>query len=250
MGADYSRNGYSKLTLNHSMLPLKLSVCRESPRSMLTRLFCSGQMSRSALWTTDNSVIAANSAVLSGAITGDSVQLRSTSLSGSIADKNVGTAKTINVTGINVTGTDAGNYTFNTTATTAADITARALTVSATGQNRVYDGTTAARLRAAERVTHTTGERLLHRGLGVRQRGTRGQFNGDGGTAAIRAGAGIGFLSRHEAQGDPDLIEIMPPRPEWDAQLWLVTHVDLHRTPKVQAFLAHIKQAAQGWAEL
>jgi DNA-binding transcriptional LysR family regulator len=65
--------------------------------------------------------------------------------------------------------------------------------------------------------------------------------------AAIRAGAGIGFLTVHEAQNDPDLIEIMPSRPEWEVQLWLVTHVDLHRTPKVQAFVAHIKHAAKGW---
>jgi hypothetical protein len=40
------------------------------------------------------------------------------------------------VTGISVTGTDAANYTFNTTAATTADITARALTVGATGQNK------------------------------------------------------------------------------------------------------------------
>ena len=68
--------------------------------------------------------------------------------------------------------------------------------------------------------------------------------------AAIRAGAGIGFLSAYEAQNDPDLVEIMPPRPEWEAPLWLVTHVDLHRTPKVQAFLAHIKAAARNWDAL
>ncbi|MCA3445548.1 MAG: LysR family transcriptional regulator [Rhodobacter sp.] len=65
--------------------------------------------------------------------------------------------------------------------------------------------------------------------------------------AAIRAGAGIGFLTVHEAQNDPDLIEIMPSQPEWEVPLWLVTHVDLHRTPKVQAFVAHIKHAAKGW---
>lgn len=45
MAADYSRKVSSKLTLNHSMLQLKLGVCRESPCLMLTRLFCSGQMS-------------------------------------------------------------------------------------------------------------------------------------------------------------------------------------------------------------
>ena len=60
------------------------------------------------------------------------------------ANKNVGTGKTVSVTGITISGTDAGNYTFNTTASTTADITARALTVTATGVNKVYDGTTAA----------------------------------------------------------------------------------------------------------
>ena len=62
----------------------------------------------------------------------------------SFADKTVGTGKTVSVSGISVTGTDASNYTFNTTTTTTANITARALTVSATGVNKVYDGTTTA----------------------------------------------------------------------------------------------------------
>ncbi|PLY39817.1 hypothetical protein CSZ94_24395 [Janthinobacterium sp. ROICE36] len=57
-------------------------------------------------------------------------------------DKNVGTAKAVNVTGIQVAGTDAANYTHNTSATTTADIMARALTVSASGVNRIYDGGT------------------------------------------------------------------------------------------------------------
>jgi DNA-binding transcriptional LysR family regulator len=68
--------------------------------------------------------------------------------------------------------------------------------------------------------------------------------------AALRAGAGIGFAALHEAAGDPDLVEIMPPRAEWAAPLWLVTHVDLHRTAKVQAFLTHLKEAARGWSNL
>jgi hypothetical protein len=62
----------------------------------------------------------------------------------SFGDKNVGTGKSVSVTGISITGTDADNYTFNTTATTTADITTRALTVTATGVNKGYDGTTAA----------------------------------------------------------------------------------------------------------
>jgi hypothetical protein len=75
-------------------------------------------------------------------IAGDVVTTAYTSAA--FLDKNVGTGKTVNVSGISISGADAGNYTFNTTASTTADITARALTVSATGINKVYDGTTAA----------------------------------------------------------------------------------------------------------
>jgi len=67
---------------------------------------------------------------------------------------------------------------------------------------------------------------------------------------AIRAGAGLGFMSRIAASHSSDLIEVMPPRPEWSANLWLVTHVDLHRTLKVQRFLAHLKEAAAEWQKL
>lgn len=64
---------------------------------------------------------------------------------------------------------------------------------------------------------------------------------------AIRAGLGIGFVSSYRAADDPDLVEVMAPRPEWDAPLWIVTHVDLHRTRKVQAFLTVLKDAARDW---
>ena len=65
---------------------------------------------------------------------------------------------------------------------------------------------------------------------------------------AVRAGAGLGFLPVISAGAD--LIEIMPPREEWEAPIWLVTHVDLHRTLKVQSFLGHLKQAARDWREI
>ncbi|MDU8912932.1 LysR family transcriptional regulator [Aestuariicoccus sp. MJ-SS9] len=61
---------------------------------------------------------------------------------------------------------------------------------------------------------------------------------------AVLAGAGIGFVGLREAAKHPTLVQIMPPRPEWRAPLWLVTHVDLHRTAKVQAFLSHLKTYA------
>ena len=65
---------------------------------------------------------------------------------------------------------------------------------------------------------------------------------------AIHSGAGIGFTAMLEAKANPDLVEMFPPEgDEWSAPLWLVTHVDLHRTTKVQAFLTFIKAAAKEW---
>ena len=61
------------------------------------------------------------------------------------ADKNVGNGKAISVAGISIAGTDAANYSApNATANTTANITKRALNVSATGVNKTYDGTTSA----------------------------------------------------------------------------------------------------------
>mgnify|MGYP003627052642 CR=1 FL=1 len=67
------------------------------------------------------------------------------------------------------------------------------------------------------------------------------------GVFAVQAGAGLGFVSTLEAKNFPDLIEVIPSRPEWDTPTWLVTHVDLHRTLKVQRFLAHLKADVPNW---
>ncbi len=79
---------------------------------------------------------------LLGVVSGDDVSYIGGTAT--FADKNVGTGKTVTATGLSLSGTDAGNYTVNTTATTTANITARSLTITATGVNKVYDGTTAA----------------------------------------------------------------------------------------------------------
>ena len=64
-------------------------------------------------------------------VAGDS--LSTTYTSASFANKSVGTAKTVSVSGIALSGADAANYQLaSTTATTTANITARSLTVSAT----------------------------------------------------------------------------------------------------------------------
>lgn len=57
---------------------------------------------------------------------------------------------------------------------------------------------------------------------------------------AILGGMGMGFCPAHEARS-LGLQEVIAPKPEWDREFWLVTHVDLHRTAKVQAFLTILK---------
>src|SRR5205085_1744378 len=69
--------------------------------------------------------------------------------SATFGDKNVGNGKAIGVSGISIGGTDAGNYTANTTASTTANITARDLTVSASADDKVYDGGTSATVHLA-----------------------------------------------------------------------------------------------------
>ncbi len=65
---------------------------------------------------------------------------------------------------------------------------------------------------------------------------------------ALRTGVGIGFMQLWEAAQEPDLVQVAEPRDDWAAPLWLVTHVDLHRTAKVQAVLSHLKAEAEHWA--
>lgn len=67
------------------------------------------------------------------------------------------------------------------------------------------------------------------------------------GADAVRAGIGIGFLPMAEAGRDPDLVQMAPPDPGWQSPLWLVSHVDLHRTPPVQTLLVWLKERADQW---
>jgi hypothetical protein len=63
----------------------------------------------------------------------------------SFADKHVGTNKLVTGTGFTLDGADAANYVLaSSTLTTNANIEPRALVVNASGQDKPYDGTTAA----------------------------------------------------------------------------------------------------------
>ena len=62
---------------------------------------------------------------------------------------------------------------------------------------------------------------------------------------AVIAGMGVGFVSGNLDLSENSLTEIMQPLDTWNSSLWLVTHVDLHRTPKVQAALEYLKVAGK-----
>ena len=86
---------------------------------------------------------ATGTATLDGVVGGDDVSLGGSPIF-TFASANVGTGITINTSGYTLSGADAGKYSL-TQPTLSADITAAELTVvGLTGDNKVYDGTTAA----------------------------------------------------------------------------------------------------------
>ncbi|QDD89915.1 YDG domain-containing protein [Pseudomonas oryzihabitans] len=91
--------------------------------------------------TYDGTTSAITVGALSGAIQGDAVSLTT---SGSFTDKNAGTGKQVNVSGV-LSGSGASNYVLSSTnATTTANIAAKSITGTIAAQDKTYDGTTAA----------------------------------------------------------------------------------------------------------
>ena len=97
---------------------------------------------------TTAATLASGNYSLSGVLGGDTVNLNDPA-SGSYDTKNVGTGKTVTVTGLSISGTDAANYVLASTSAAAAigTITAATLRPGLTGSvSKAYDGTTAATL--------------------------------------------------------------------------------------------------------
>ena len=88
--------------------------------------------------STTTAALVTGSAALNGVISGDTVALDVSAAAGTFDTKNTGTGKTVTVAGLTLSGTDAGNYTV-TQPTTTANITAKALTVTADDKTRVYN---------------------------------------------------------------------------------------------------------------
>ena len=73
-------------------------------------------------------------------------------------DKNVGNGKTINISGVYLSGAKAANYSVASTGSTSANISALAITVTAPTVSKVYDGTTDVLSGAATLSSLATGD--------------------------------------------------------------------------------------------
>jgi len=60
---------------------------------------------------------------------------------------------------------------------------------------------------------------------------------GTGILSAVRAGVGLAVLPTFLGDHDPDLIQCLPPRPEDEGGLWLLTHERLRDVPRIRAVL-------------
>ena len=121
-----------------------------------------------------------NVGLIDNMIAGD--DLSSSFLNAAFADKNVGNGKTVTISGIILSGADAGNYTLaNTNASTTASITKATISAitGVTAANKVYNGSTAA-------VLDTSGA------------GFTGMVNGDRLTVASATGV---FSNKNAGNG-------------------------------------------------
>ena len=99
---------------------------------------------------------ASGTAFLSGIIGADDVILGGSPVF-TFASANVGTGITINTAGYTISGTDSGKYSL-TQPTLSGDITSKELTITGiTGDNKVYDGTTAATATGTATLTGVIG---------------------------------------------------------------------------------------------
>ena len=114
-------------------------------------------------------VVAINTAggSISGGIAGDNLQLLSTGSTGSMADKRAGLGKAVNVSGLSLGGSDAGNYTVAGGSGLTVNIAQRALTPTFTVADKIYDGNTGASITlrddrvAGDALTLTAGSAVF-----------------------------------------------------------------------------------------
>jgi len=117
---NYTFSGYTTATNNYTVTPFALTVTATG-------------VNRTYDGLTDASVTLSDDRFAGDLLT-DSYT------SASFGNGNAGTGRKVNVSGISVTGTDAGNYTWNTAATTTANISRAVLTITADPATETYNG--------------------------------------------------------------------------------------------------------------
>src|SRR5262249_29130039 len=85
----------------------------------------------------DSTTLAQVNLASTGVLVGDQVSFSYTTAA--FADRNAGNGKVVNVNGISLSGSDAGNYTANSTATTTANIQKANAAITVTGYSVTYD---------------------------------------------------------------------------------------------------------------
>jgi len=121
------------------------------PRTLLTASITPATLTLNGLGAASKVYDATATATLNGSASitplGDDTVGLVGSAAGSFADKNVGTAKPVAVSGLTLTGIDSQNYVLASPAGLTADITPAPLVVRGlVANNKVYDGTAAATL--------------------------------------------------------------------------------------------------------
>ena len=66
---------------------------------------------------------------------------------------------------------------------------------------------------------------------------------------AVKYGVGLGFIGAHDVATSTNLTAIVPPLSDYAIPIWMVTHIDLHRTIKVQSFTKHLKACANQFVQ-
>lgn len=61
--------------------------------------------------------------------------------------------------------------------------------------------------------------------------------------ALLRAGAGIGFLTRYQARRCPELVPVLPALPIPPLPMWLVVHREIRSSPRIRAVWDQLAQA-------
>ena len=126
---------------NYDITKITQSVCTAAISKRETKVASGVTASNKTYDASSNATIDFSKAALSNVCTGDKVSLKTAT--GTFEDKNVGTNKKINLSGLSLDGTDASNYTIASTGNQqpTATISAKTLTVGWSNTSFVYDKT-------------------------------------------------------------------------------------------------------------